>query len=114
MSEDRRDPESRQDQIRTVDGGILQSEWRQGWSGVLGETETFAWRRLQRRRRELAEWLIDQLTDASGRLTRSPVDACLGGDDFVPCSFSFTSNGRRFRLDLVSTAYRVVEVEDFG
>ena len=114
MSEDRSDRKGRQEQIDAVYRGFPRSEQQRTRQEATSAAETCAWKRLQRQRRELAEWLIDQVTDMSGRLIQSPIDACLGGDDYVPCSFSFVSGGRRFRFDLVSTAYTVVEVDDIG
>jgi hypothetical protein len=90
------------------------SERTESSRGIQDQAAVCIWKRLQRQRNDLGEWLIDQATDVSGDLTDLPIDACLGGDDFVPCSFRAMSNGRRFQIDLVSTAYTVVEIEDLG
>ena len=76
------------------------------------ESDATEWRRQQRHRRDLAEWLIDGATNEHGRLVKSQIDAGLGGESFVPCSFAFTANGRRYRLELVSTIYEIKEADE--
>lgn len=70
------------------------------------------WQRLERHRKDLAEWLIDQATNDSGRVTKSQIDAGLAGELFVPCSFTGFANEKCYRLELVSTDYSIREVTD--
>jgi|GEM_PF-2720302 len=65
------------------------------------------WQRLNRDRRELAEWLVDQATNESGKVIHPLVDAALDGDTFVPCSFGWSASGCEYRLSLSSTEYCV-------
>lgn len=71
-----------------------------------------AWMHLLLRQQDLGDWLLDQAMDASGSLAKAVIDACLGGDDFVPGSFRMRSNDREFQIELVSTEYSIVEVEN--
>lgn len=103
-----------QDRRHLIDLETVPSERPASLRETPDQAAVRAWKDLLLQRRQLGEWLIDQATDVSGNLTEIPIDACLGGDDFVPCSFRAMSNGRRFQIDLVSTAYTVVEIEDLG
>lgn len=67
-------------------------------------------RGLIRHRDELAEWLVDQASDNRGRLVKDQVDASLGGEDFIPCTFTAHKDGREYRISLVSTVYSIEEV----
>ena len=74
------------------------------------ETDAREWQRLQRYRDELAEWLVDGATDESGRLVKLQIDAGLRGESYVPCTFTTSICGRRFRIALVATNYEVIEI----
>lgn len=74
------------------------------------ELDAREWKRLQGHQRDLAEWLIDNATNDEGRLTKPRIDAALGGEAFVPCSFTFIAKGRKYHLALVSTVYEVQEM----
>ena len=78
------------------------------------ESDAREWLRLQNHRQELAEWLVDAATDGAKRLVIPLIDARLGGELFVPCSFAASINDKRYRLDLVSTQYEVREVNENG
>lgn len=72
------------------------------------------WLRLRRHQIDLAEWLIDQGTNDSGAIVRPVVDAGLGSETYVPCSITATVNDKRYRIDLVSTAYLIQEISANG
>ena len=38
------------------------------------------------------------------------IDAGLGGELFVPCTFTVAANGKQYQLALVSTCYEVREI----
>lgn len=69
------------------------------------------WTRLQSHQRDLADWLVDQATDADGHVVISIIDAELGGEDFVPGCFRACIQGRRYQFDLVSTCYMIQELD---
>jgi hypothetical protein len=71
------------------------------------ETAATKWQRMLRHRDELAEWLIDMATDERGRIIKPEIDAALGGEDFVPCTMSYTYRGKRYRIKLSSTCYTI-------
>lgn len=96
-------PETREEAIQLpVDSGASTNE------SVIAAARH--WRRLEHRRHDLAIWLIDEATNSAGLLIEDPVDAALIGDDFVPCSFSFDFQGRRYRISLAQTLYTITEV----
>ena len=74
------------------------------------ETGAREWKRLHGHQRDLAEWLIDHATNDAGRVTKPRVDAALGGEAFIPCSFTFIAKGRKYHMSLVSTVYEVEEL----
>jgi hypothetical protein len=71
-----------------------------------------AFRAIERHSNDIAEWLVDQATDSRGRLKSESVevDAALGGEDFIPCTMTKIINGRKYRMELFSTAYKIEEV----
>lgn len=71
------------------------------------EPDAREWQRLLRHRSELAEWLIENATNEHGRLVEPRIDAALGGEAFVPCSFTGFGRDKRYRLELVSTVYEI-------
>ena len=74
------------------------------------EPDAREWQRLQRHKRDLAEWLVDEATNENGIIVEPQVDAALGGEPFVPCTITTIVNGKRYRLTLVSTCYDVKEI----
>ncbi|HEY0984084.1 hypothetical protein [Schlesneria sp.] len=68
------------------------------------------WKRLQRYQQELADWLVDNAANDDGRLIKSQINAALGGEDFIPCSFTFSAKGRKYHMELVSTVYEIQEM----
>jgi hypothetical protein len=74
------------------------------------KADALEWQSLQQHRRDLADWVVDGATDEIGIVVKQIIDARLGGEPFVPCSFSTSANGRNYRIDLVSTKYEVREV----
>lgn len=102
-----------QQQLRTRDAQILELECQLVRQQSDWEPAAREWRRLESQRRDLAEWLIDSATNEYGRLVRPVIDAALGGDPFIPCSFSGAAGGKRYRLALVSTDYEVTEIPNY-
>ncbi len=74
------------------------------------EPDAREWQRLQRHRRDLAQWLVDEATNDEGTIIEPSIDAALGGEPFVPGTITTIVNGRRYCLTLVSTCYDVKEV----
>ncbi len=74
------------------------------------ESDAREWLRLQRHKRDLAEWLVDEATNDNGTIVEPRIDAALGGEPFVPCTITTIVNGKRYRLTLVSTCYDVKEI----
>lgn len=74
------------------------------------ELDAREWQRLQRHRHDLAEWLVDAATNEYGQLMKPQIDAGLGGELFVPCTFTVAANGKQYQLALVSTCYEVREI----
>ena len=72
------------------------------------------WVRLIDYQKELADWLIESTTNEGGMVVRHRMDAGLAGELFIPCAFFKESNGRRYRLELVSTEYEIKEVGGDG
>lgn len=68
------------------------------------------YRKACKHRDDLGDWLVDQAT-ANGELTKYTIDAALGGEDFVPNSFTRIVNGTKYAFELVSTVYSVTEAE---
>ena len=89
---------------------ILQLERQNAMQKALWESDACEWQRLQRHRRDLEEWLIDAATDERGRMLKSPIDAGLCGESFVPGTTTVTSNGKQYRLSIGSTLYDVEEI----
>lgn len=74
------------------------------------ESDAREWLRLQRHKRDLAEWLVDEATNDNGTIIEPRIDAALGGELFVPCTIRTIVNGKRYCLTLVSTCYDVKEI----
>ena len=75
---------------------------------IAGQTEAWErdaneWQRLQRHKRDLTEWLVDEATNENGTIVKPRIDAALGGESFVPCTITTIVNGQQYRLTLVST-----------
>lgn len=68
------------------------------------------WKHCLTHRDDLGEWLVDQAT-TNGKQTKFTVDAALGGEDFIPNSFTRIVNGKTYAFELVSTVYSVTETE---
>lgn len=68
------------------------------------------WKRLERHRLDIGEWLVDSATNENGRVVKAEVDAALGGELYVPCMFTVRANGRQYQLELVSTHFEVTEI----
>ena len=66
------------------------------------------YKKLCQHRIDLAEWLVDQAT-SNGKQTKFTVDAALGGEDFIPNSFTRIVNGKKYAFELVSTVYSIKE-----
>ncbi len=103
-----------QQQLGARDERLRQLEQRAIDQHSRWESDATEWQLLQRHRNDLAEWLIDSATNEAGKLIKTVVEAGLGGEAFVPCSFTATTNGRRYRLDLASTEYEIKEVTGNG
>ena len=71
-----------------------------------GEYHARQYSNLCQHRIDLAEWLVDQAT-SNGKQTKFTVDAALGGEDFIPNSFTRIVNGTKYAFELVSTVYSV-------
>ena len=97
-------------QLGERDERLRQLEQQLARQSETWESDARDWQRLQRHRRDLAEWLIDAATNEYGRITKPNIDAGLGGELFIPCTFSDIANGKRYQLALVSTEYSVQEV----
>ena len=82
----------------------LTADQRERW-----EADATEWQTLQRHRRDLAEWLIENALDEQGQLIRPNIDAGLGGEQFIPCAITVTSKGLRYHISLFSTTYEVRE-----
>ena len=67
------------------------------------------WNHAMRHQADLGAWLVDESTDQSGKVVKNHVDAALGGEDVVPCTFRTVANGRKYLHELVSTEYRTTE-----
>jgi hypothetical protein len=78
------------------------------------ERDAREWQRLLRHRIELADWLVDMATDASGRIVKTTLEAGLRGESFVPCSFHADVNGKRYRFELVTTQYEIHAAPEQG
>ncbi|MEI8018051.1 MAG: hypothetical protein WCH39_07600 [Schlesneria sp.] len=74
------------------------------------ESDSREWQRLQRHKRDLAEWLVDEATNDHGTIVEPRIDAALGGEPFVPGSITTVVNGKQYCLTLVSTCYDVKEI----
>ena len=74
------------------------------------ESDACEWQRLQRHRRDLAEWLVDEATNQNGTIIKGRIDAALGGEQFVPGTITTIVNGTRYCMTLVSTCYDVKEI----
>lgn len=68
-------------------------------------------RRMRRWATENAEWCLDQRY-MNGVLSAKPIDAALGGNEFVPCETKFIVDGKKYRNELVSTEYQLVEIDE--
>ncbi len=75
----------------------------------LCESDSREWQRLQRHKRDLAEWLVDEATNENGKIVEPRIDAALGGEHFVPGTITTIVNGKQYCLTLVSTCYDVKE-----
>lgn len=78
----------------------------------LAASETFqldaiAYRTMANQRLTLADWLVDQSTPI-----RNLINAALGGEDFIPCTFTESVNGVKYRFNLKSTEYIVTQLDD--
>ena len=73
------------------------------------EASANEWRRFLRYQSDLGEWLIDAATNEEGKVVTPRIDAALGGETCVPCSFTMAFKGKQYQLDLVSTSYEVRE-----
>ena len=96
----------REEQIRQLE--------RQRESLVACQADAREWARLRDHQQELGEWLIDQATNPNGDVVHSVIDAALGGELFVPGSFTASCGGRRYHFELVSTMYSVFELDSAG
>jgi hypothetical protein len=67
------------------------------------------WNHAMRHQADLGAWLVDKSTDDSGKVIKNHVDAALGGEDVVPCTFRTVVCGRKYLHELVSTEYRTTE-----
>ena len=76
-----------------------------------GQPAVKEWQKLLAVRQDLFEWLVDQSIDTHGNVVHSTVDAALGGDDFVPCTFAANARDFRYRIELVSTRYRITAID---
>lgn len=74
------------------------------------DSDAREWQRMQIHRDDLAEWLIDRATNDSGHIQKTLIDAGLGGESFVPGTFTTIANGRKYRFDLASTEYEIQEI----
>ena len=83
-------------------------------SANIQQSDAREWQRLQIHRRDLGEWLVDFATNDLGFVMKPILDAGLGGELFVPCSFDAFQNNRRYRLELRSTEYKVSEIVGNG
>ena len=83
-------------------------------SANIQQSDAREWQRLQMHRQDLGEWLVDFATNDSGIVVKPILDAGLGGELFVPCSFDAFQNERRYRLELRSTEYKVSEIVGNG
>ena len=94
---------ARDERIRSLEQQVLrqQKQW---------ETGAREWHRFQRHLSDLGEWLIDAATNEAGRVMTPQIDAALGGETCVPCSFTMTAHGKQYQIDLVSTCYEVKEI----
>lgn len=77
-------------------------------------SDAHEWRRLTAQQRDLEEWLIGSATNRSGKIVTTLIDARLGGDRFVPGSFSSVIRGRRYQCELASTIYSIRELAMIG
>ena len=77
---------------------------------IAWEADAREWRRLERYRSELGDWLVDEATNDHGRVIRPDVNPALGGELYIPCTFTVAANQKRYRLELVSTHYEVTEI----
>ena len=101
-------------QLGATEQQIRQLERRVAQQSAEWETDAGEWRRLVQYRDDLAEWLVDGATADTGKVVTPIIDAGLGGESFVPCSFIANGRGRRYRIVLVSTNYEVMEVSCNG
>ncbi len=101
-----RDPESMQD-IANRDRGRLNEICEQQRNEIirLKALEPLAneMRQLIQHRADLGDYLLDQ--------DKFSVDACLGGEDFVPGVFYVDRGDKRFKCELLSTVYQMTEVD---
>lgn len=74
------------------------------------ELDAREWKRLQRYQQDIAEWIVDNATNEDGQLVKPRIDAALGGEAFIPCSFTFLAKGRRYHMSLISTVYEIQEL----
>ena len=101
--------------IRDADNRYIQSlletirhlESKQGQECVNGYYAK-QYSRCLKHRDDLGEWLVDQATK-DGKQTKFTIDASLGGEDFVPGSFTRIVNGKKYSFELVSTVYKISE-----
>jgi len=114
VSADRLDRDQFQRLIGARDECIGQLERQLALQHDQWQADAVEWKRLLQHRVELAEWLIDQVTNEHGRLMKSIVDSGLIGETFVPCTFHAESNGKRYQISLVSTDFEIVEVSGNG
>jgi len=89
-----------QETIRQIEAKLSQAEQ--------GEYHAKQYRLCLKHRDDLGEWLVDQAT-TNGKQTKFTVDAALGGEDFIPNSFTRIVNGKKYAFELVSTVYSVKE-----
>lgn len=67
------------------------------------------WNRTMMHQGNLGAWLVDESTDQTGDVKKPVVDAALGGEDVIPCTFRTVVCGRKYLHELVSTEYRTTE-----
>ena len=100
------------DKIQQMEGAM--AELRRENAALLARLavrveEAENWKRVVRHQADLGAWLVDESTNENGKVITNHVDAALGGEDVIPCTFRTVVNGRKYLHELVSTEYRTTE-----
>jgi hypothetical protein len=98
-----------QQQLGSIAERIRELEQQVTQQRIAWEADAREWRRLERDRSELGDWLVEEATNERGRVVKREINAALGGETYIPCTFNVAADGKRYRLALISTHYEVQE-----